>query len=305
MPDAAFVDRLYARCADAIAHYHSAYPDGPPLSASSTPDLDAPPAATAAVHDAFAALTDVYDALLGVDSTPYRDTWRDHLVYDCSRRDRLRLLASNLPASLTLVAIGGRYAPSTGHIGVSPTTRSVPAAISTLASELCHAYQHRFDSLTWAHPYLVEGFERAASIRALERLVEEDVGPAPAALAQSATYQRAQALLAWGTRRGGITGEQIRELGVTDAELEAVQAAWWWRPLGRLIPRYRWSTAAFLPEYALFGSLLLVSEAAVDAPYARAFAGDHPWAERIDAVRGITPSWLWRLWYDDKYSPQG
>jgi len=133
MPGAAFIDRLHDNCAEAIARYHSEYPDGPPLSASPTPDLDAPTASTADVHEAFTTLTDIYDDLLAVDSTPYRDTWRDHLVYDCSRRERLALLASDLPTSLTLVFIGGRYVPSTGHIGVSPSQQPVPPAVATLA----------------------------------------------------------------------------------------------------------------------------------------------------------------------------
>jgi hypothetical protein len=46
---------------------------------------------------------------------------------------------------------------------------------------------------------------------------------------------------------------------------------------------------------ALFESLLLVSEADVDEPYAQVFAGEHPLRERIDGFRAVTLSWLWRL----------
>lgn len=305
MPDAAFIELLNDHCTETINRYHSEYPDGPPLSTSPIPDLDAPTASTADVHEAFTALADIYDDLLAVDSTSYRDTWRDHLVYDCSRRERLALLASDLPTSLTLVFIGGRYVPSTGHIGVNPGQQPMPAAVATLASELCHAYQHRFDSPTWDHPYLWEGFEQAASVRALSRLAEraDDVAIPidTAALATLAAHQRAQTLLegvlAWGTRRGGITPATVQELGVTDDELAELQAEWWWRPLGQIKPRYRWSAVAFLPEYALFGALLFVSEAdGVPDTYARAFAGNHPWTDRIDAIQAMTPSWLWRLY---------
>lgn len=304
MPDAAFIEQLHARCGEAIDRYHSEYPDGPPLSTTPTPDLDAPTASTADVSDAFTALADIYDSLFAVDATPYRETWREHVVYDPTWRDRLALLTSDLPTSLTLAFIGGRYVPSTGHIGVSSTTQTVPVATSFLASELCHAYQHRFDSPTWDHPYLMEGFERAAAIRGLELLAERETSPHGEPLAHLAAYQRAQTLLegvlAWGTHRGGITPETVRELGVTAAELASLQAAWWWRPLGRIVPRFRWNAVAFLPEYALFGALLLVSDDTITNTYARGFAGTHPWAERIDAVRARTPSWLWRLSHGDE-----
>lgn len=124
------------------------------------------------------------------------------------------------------------------------------------------------------------------------------------ALAQLAAHQRARTLLegvlAWGTQQGGTTSDDVRELTITDAEIAELRAAWWWRPLGRIRPRYRWSTGAFLPEYSLFGTLLLVSEGIVDEPYARAFTGEHPWSDRVDAIRDITPSWLWRLYHDGK-----
>jgi hypothetical protein len=149
----------------------------------------------------------------------------------------------------------------------------------------------------------MEGFERAAAIRAIEVLAERGTFPHGETLAHLAAYQRAQTLLegvlAWGTRRGGITAQTVRDLGVTAAELASLQAAWWWRPLGGAVPRFRWSAVAFLPEYALFGALLLVSDHTVADTYARAFAGIHPWTERIDAVRARTPSWLWRLYHDD------
>jgi len=297
--DEAFSEQLRSTCTNAISAYRSEYPDAPPLTESLLQDLDSPLASEAALHERFQELTRFYDDLLDVDSTPYRDTWREHLVYDCSRRERLALLTSDLPASLTLVFIGGRYSARTGRIGVSLGRLPEVTAYTFLASELCHAYQHRFDSPTWMHPYLQEGFEQAVSVRAQAHLaakLDHD------SLAHLAERQRAKTLLegvlAHGTRRGGIEPVAVRELGVTDEELSALQAHPLWRPLGHLRPRYRWSDVAFLPEYALFGSMLLVSEATdVATTYARAFHGDHPWTSVIDEITVPTPGWLWRLYH--------
>lgn len=230
-----FNSQLRTACADAIDAYRTQFPDAPPLTERRLDDRDGPLASEAAVHARFAALTRTYDDLFDVDSTPYRETWRDHLVYDCSRRERLGLLTSDLPASLTLFIIKARYAPGTGHIGVSPGRLPEPTASWYLASELCHAYQHRLDSPTWSHQYLREGFEQAASIRAQSYLASEldDFG-----VTHLAARQRVKALLqgvlAHGTRRGGITPTAIHTLGVTDAELSDLRAHPLWRPLGSL-----------------------------------------------------------------------
>lgn len=293
-----FHSQLRSACADAIDAYRTQFPDAPPLTEHRLGDRDGPLASEAAIHARFAALTRTYDDMFDVDSTPYRETWRDHLVYDCSRRERLGLLMCDLPASLTLMDMRARYAPETGHIGVSPWRLPESTASWHLASELCHAYQHRFDSPTWSHQYLREGFEQAASIRAQAYLASE---LDDTAVTHLATRQRAKALLqgvlAHGTRRGGITPTAVRTLGLTDAELSDLRAHSLRRPLGNLRPRFRWSSIAFLPEYALFGSLLLVSDAAgVTDTYARAFRGEHPWEAIVAEIRAITPGWLWRLY---------
>jgi len=299
MDDETFVEQLRSTCADAIAAYRSEYPDAPPLTESLLRDSDDSLATEADLHERFDKLTRFYDDLLDVDSTPYRDTWREHLVYDCSQRERLALLTSDPPTSLTLVFISGRYSARTGRIGVSTGRLPEATAYSYLASELCHAYQHRFDSPTWTHPYLQEGFEQAVSVRAQAHLAAELNHDS---LVHFAERQRTKTLLAGvlahGTRRGGIEPATIRELGVTDEELTALRSHPVWRPLGYLHPRYRWSTVAFIPEYALFGSLLLVSEAAeVSATYARAFHGDHPWSSIVNKIIASTPGWFWRLYH--------
>lgn len=297
MDEAEFLDRLRSTCADAIEEYRRRFPEQLPLSERLSHD-DSPLTTEADIQTCFAALVDFYDDLFDVDSTPYRDHWRNHLVYNVSRRERLTLLASEPPTSLTFAMIAGRYAPSTGHIGISGGRLPVARASAVLASELCHAYQHRFDSPTWRHPYLQEGFEKAASIQALTHLAQKQDDEA---MEHSALRQRTTALLdgilAHGTRHGGITADIVRELGVTDTELSALQAALPWRVLGRIRPRYRWGSIAFLPEYDLFGSLLLVSDA-VNVPnsYTRAFWGEHPWEEIIADIRSTTPSWFWK-WY--------
>jgi hypothetical protein len=298
MDDEAFFEQLRATCADAVEAYRAEYPDAPPLTESLLQNLGGPLASKADLYERFDEITWFYDDLLDVDSTPYRDTWREHLVYDCSRRERLALLTSDLPESLTLVFIVGRYSARTGWIGVSPRQLPEATAYTYLASELCHAYQHRFDSPTWAHPYLQEGFEQAVSIRAQAYLGAELQHDSLIHLAErQRTKTLLEGVLAHGTRRGGIALAAVRELGVTDEELIALRSHPLWRPLGHLRPRYRWSDVAFLPEYALFGSLLLVGEEEdVSATYAKAFHGDHSWKTVIDEITASTPSWLWRLY---------
>lgn len=299
MDDEAFYGHLQSTFADAVEGYRAKYADAPPLTERLLDESDGPLASEGDLNERFAELTRFYDDLLDVDSTPHRDTWCEHLVYDCSLQERLALLTSDLPTSLSLVFIEGRYSGRTGWIGVSPGQLPEATAYAYLASELCHAYQHRFASPTWTHPYLQEGFEQAASLRAQVHLAAERQHDALTHLAQrQRTKILLEGVLAHGTRRGGITPEAIRELGVTDDELTALQGHRLKRPLGYFRPRYRWSDIAFLPEYALFGSLLLVSEAVdVSATYARAFDGDHPWKSVIAEITASEPGWLWRLYH--------
>ncbi|WP_276247750.1 MULTISPECIES: hypothetical protein [unclassified Haladaptatus] len=294
-----FLGHLKETCADAIDTYRREYPEASPLSEFHTYDSHSAPASKRDICTCFAELTEFYDALFEVNSTPFHPLWRDHLVYDYSWRKRVALTTGNLPGSLTLVSIEGRYSRSTGYIGVSGGQLPAPVAYSYLASELCHAYQHRFGSPTWDHPYLLEGLEVAASIRALEHLAHEWDD---SSLAHVAARQRVivllQGVLAHGTRQGGITQKAVRQLGVTKRELVGLRATLPWRVLGRFRPRYRWSSIAFFPEYHLFGSLLLVSETMdVSETYARAFHGEHPWGEFINDFQSTTPGWVWRRYH--------
>ncbi len=291
MDNMEFFSRLKSMCADAIDAYRTTYPDALPLSDLLVYDPAGPIASEAAVHARFEELIAFYDDLVDVDSTPYRDSWRDHLVYDVSRRERLALLQSDLPGSVTFLWIQAEYVASTGHICVSGGRLPTMVAYSYLCSGVCYAYQHRFDSPTWAHPYLRGGYEGATSILALKHLARELDDES---LAHIATRQRTIALLegvlAHGTRQGGIMEATVRELDVNDTELSTLRAGFPARLLGRIRPRYRWSSLAFLPEHALFASLLLVSDAAgVSGPYLRAFHGEHPWRAVIDDIRS-TPS---------------
>lgn len=288
----AFRRRLHEVCASQIETYRRRYPEQPPLSESIHRELGDSLASEADIDTCFEALTDIYDDILAVDSTPYRDTWRNLILYDCSWRERLKLLGSNLPASLTLVWISARYAAhSGGYIGVNSGRLPQPAAYSTLASELLHAYQHQFDSPTLDHPYLWEGMDLGASIRALEQLADEwgnDV------IAHLALRQRTQALLkgvlAHGVHAGGNTASEVRSLDLTETEFSDLRSSGIERLIGYLRPRYRWTPTAFLPQYHLYGSVLLVSDAtAVSDPYAKAFHGKHPWNATIDEIRSISP----------------
>lgn len=294
MNDDEFFEHLQSLCADAIVTYREEYPDTRSLIEQSYEDTGERLENDAELYECFAELTRFYDDLFGVDSTPYREMWREHIVYDCTLRDRFTQLTSNLPASLSLVDIGGRYSSRTGYIGVSPNRRPPAAVYGTLTSEVAHAYQHRFDSPTGTHPYLLEGLEQAVSTRAIAHL-----GATHEGLVHSATRKYAQTLLggvlAHGTRRGGITPETVRELGLPDEELPDFRAHVLKRPFGYLWPRYRWSDLAFYPEYVLFGSMLIVSERlGVSRPYARAFHGEHPWTSVIEEITAREPGWLWR-----------
>lgn len=292
---------LQDACSEAITEYHSKFPNGIPV--TEFEDRDEGPFASGRDIDArFTDLIEFYDGLFDVDSTPYREEWREKLVYDWTRRERLAQLTSDLPRSLTFLLIEGRYVNSTGHIGVSSGQLPPAPAYAFLASELCHAYQDRFDSPTRTHPYTIEGFEQAASHRALEHLastLDDD------SIAQAAAKERARILLqgvmAHETRRGGITPAAVRELGVTDEELASLRSHLLWRPVGYLLPRHRWNTTAFDPTYDLLGSLLLVSEReGVSDVYARAFRGEHPWEALVADIRSVPLPWVWRLGIVDR-----
>ena len=166
-----------------------------------------------------------------------------------------------------------------------------PTAYSTLASELLHAYQHKFDSPTLDHPYLWEGLDLGASNRAVEQLAEgwdDDV------IAHLAMRQRTQSLLkgvlSHGVHAGANAASEVRSLGLTETEFSDLRSSGIERLIGRLRSRYRWTLTAFLPEYHLYGSVLLASDATnVSNPYAKAFHGDHPWQSTIDEIRSISP----------------
>lgn len=285
-------------CSGQIEAYRQRYPEKPPLNEHIERELTDPRANKEDIYACFETLIDIYDELLAVDSTPYRDAWRDHILYDCSRQERLEILGSDLPASLTLVWISGRYAGrSGGYIGVNSGRRPEPAAYSTLASELLHAYQDQFDSPTLHHPYLMEGMDLGAAIRALEQLGDEWNDDA---ITHLATRQRTQALLqgviAHGIQAGGNTAREVRSLGLTQAEFSELRTSGFWQLLGYLQPRQRWTSTAFLPEYHLYGSVLLVSDTTnVSATYAKAFHGQHPWKPTIDDIRSISPGWFWQV----------
>lgn len=232
MDDEVFFEQLRSTCADAVEAYRTDYPNAPPLTDSLLQELDGPLASRADLYERFDDLTRFYDDLFDVDSTPYRKTWREHLLYDCSRREYLSLLTSDLPESLSLVFITGRYSARTGWIGVCSGQLPEAAAYTYLASELCHAYQDQFNSVTWTHPYLREGFEQAVSVRAQAHLASELKHDSLAHLADRyRTKTLVEGVLAHGTRRGGITPRAVRELGITGAELAALRAHPLWRLL--------------------------------------------------------------------------
>lgn len=169
--------------------------------------------------------------------------------------------------------------------------------IQRLLRELLHAYQDQFDSPALHHPYLMEGMGLGASIRALEQLGDEWNDDA---ITHLATRQRTQALLqgviAHGIQAGGNPAREVRSLGLTQAEFSEFRTSGLWQLLGYLQPRERWTSTAFLPEYHLFGSVLLVSDTTnVSATYAKAFHGQHPWKPTIDDIRSTSPGWFWRI----------
>lgn len=299
METAAFIDELHEACAASIKSYTESFPDGPPITANAYDLEGGAEASTADVQDVFEELVRFYDDLFDVDSTPYRAEWRSHIVYDCRRRDRLAHLTTNLPWSLGLVFIGARYAASTGHIGVSTGRLSPVTAYSFLASELCHAYQHRFESPTWSHQNTQEGFEAASAVRALQYLSNdlEDETVARRASREEAKFLL-RGVLAHGVRSGGIEPRTLRDLGVPDAEVTELLA----HPVRRIFtgvrPRYQWSEVAYASEYDLVSSLLLVSERlGVEDTFATAFDGEHPWTSLMAELLSEPSPWLWRQLY--------
>lgn len=152
---------------------------------------------------------DFYDELLEVDSSGLREKFQEDLRYDPSRREvaggmlqpvNLAFTATGFPVGAALTtavgppemaipvsAVGtliasyklseesseGFYMPFNDTIGAGKEERPAPAAYKTLASELFHAYQIEHGSGTWSHPYLREGLERAASLKALQETEHE------------------------------------------------------------------------------------------------------------------------------------
>lgn len=284
--DEDFLARLRTVTKNSVSDYRSDFPDAAPIPKTRTTEVGEETASTETVYERFNVLTTFYDDLFEVDSTSVRSTWQSNLVYDCSRRELLSLLSPNLLKSLPVT---GRYSPDTGMIGVSTSPTSTARASSLLASELAHAYQDQFDSPTWDHPYLREGFEQAVAIKAQEHLA---VQYSHDLLDHLAVRNRVQTLvegyITHALRQGRVVPESLYELGLTSEEVSILRENMPWRLLRVLSPRYEWSDVKILPDYALFGSLLLVSETAgIDEPFSRAFHGTHPWEEQINSILEI------------------
>lgn len=70
---------------------------------------------------------------------------------------------------------------------------------------------------------------------------------------------------------------------------------------------------AYLPEYHLYESVLLVSDATNDSfTYAKAVRGDYPWHPTIDEVQSISRGYLWQMtcarglkWWDSTCDTAG
>ncbi len=159
------------------------------------------------VEDYFEELTGFYDELLEVDSTPFREKFRDGIRYDTSFRevaeDSVDLLgASNGAVGASLTAGGlfllgydpglavtagaftgslgsllqtrfmhdGSYNSYRGTIGVGRKPEEKPELFYKLSKELYHAYQANFDSETYGDMFLEEGSEQAISVHAFSEL---------------------------------------------------------------------------------------------------------------------------------------
>jgi hypothetical protein len=102
-----------------------------------------------------------YDELLDVDASDFRGELEEGLRYDwASTPERVfNLREEGDPESTAYSAIRDLIKVEVG---------SKPEVYRGLASELFHAYQFKTGSDTWADPFLREGLERAASLKALE-----------------------------------------------------------------------------------------------------------------------------------------
>lgn len=136
-------------------------------------------------------------------------------------------------ARATVSNAEANYNPFSGKVGVSRGELPEKQAYDTLASELVHKYQHQFNSDTWedarkvdGEPPLMQGFERAAKIKALENFAEEEFQDLDwrelhdKRAASTAVNGYAQAL----SETSGAAEEDMREIGLSeDKAIEAVE----------------------------------------------------------------------------------
>ena len=73
MEDEAFRHRLQEVCSDQIEMYRRRYPEKPPQEVHIQRELTEPLAPKKDIYTCFDALTDIYDDLLAIDPTTYRD----------------------------------------------------------------------------------------------------------------------------------------------------------------------------------------------------------------------------------------
>lgn len=228
--------------------------------------LDGRKASKEEVSEAADSLMEFYDGILGQDTEDLREEFKEDILYDMSWNQILRprmdrqtarifapgiaasgLIAAIEPSMLGEVALASTafcqasnvkatvsnaeadYNPFSGKIGVSRGELPERQAYDTLASEMVHKYQHRFDSKTWkdarmvdGEPSLTQGFERAAKIKALDNFAEEEFQDLDwgqlhdMRMASTAINGYAQVL----SENSDVRGEDMRELGLTDEKAE-------------------------------------------------------------------------------------
>ena len=267
-----------------IETYRSQWDDPVPVTlGEASPDGadDAPRATQADIDELFDTILDFYDDLLDVDSTPYRDEWRQNLRYDCPPRQIVADLRANpRHAPRTCFGFNGSYMVSTGLIGISRTPVDVPNAALTLASELLHACQDVFDSPTFDHPLFEEGADVGARTLAFAHLADVTDRPAWFRIASGThIYLRLAGYATINCRRGGLTTADLSAVGLTDDEIDRFQSGRLGRAVGPLLPSIRWGIDLVDYDYNVGGALVLAgteqfgSEFIVDL-----FHGEgHPW----------------------------
>lgn len=231
--------------------------------------LDGPEASKDDVYDAADFLIGFYDELLGQDADA-RGDFKQDILYNMSWNEILKprmdrqtariftpalaasgLIAAIEPSMLGEVALASSaycavsnaratasnaeadYNPFSGKIGVSKGELPERQAYDTLASEMVHKYQHRFNSPTWedaretkGEPPLTQGFERAVKIKALDNFAEEEFKGLDweelhdMRMASTAVNGYAQAL----EETSQVTEQDMLELGLTGEKArEAVE----------------------------------------------------------------------------------